>query len=54
MRWWIIIAENGWIDIGHVVGDIWPKGDTGDIGIGTVIKGQYTTYEEFVNVHPTG
>ena len=31
-----------------------PKGDTGDIGIGTVIKGQYTTYEEFVNVHPTG
>lgn len=48
------MAEKGWIDIGHVVGDTWPKGDTGDIGIGTVIKGQYTTYEEFVNVHPTG
>lgn len=35
-------------------GDTGPKGDTGDIGIGTVIKGHYTTYEEFVNVHPTG
>ena len=35
-------------------GDTGPKGDTGDIGIGTVIKGHHTTYEEFVNVHPTG
>lgn len=48
------MAEKGWIKIGHVVGDTRPKGDTGDIGIGTVIKGHYTTYEEFVNVHPTG
>ena len=30
------------------------KGDSGDIKIGTVIKGHYTTYGEFVNVHPTG
>ena len=48
------MAEKEWIEIGHVVGDTGPKGDTGDIGIGTVIKGHYTTYEEFVNVHPTG
>ncbi len=30
------------------------KGDSGYIKIGTVIKGHYTTYGEFVNVHPTG
>ena len=35
-------------------GDTEPKGDTEDIGIGTVIKGHHITYEEFVNVHPTG
>ena len=45
------MAEKGWIEIGCVVGDTGPKRDT---GIGTVIKGHYTTYEEFVNVHPTG
>ena len=45
------MAEKGWIKIGHIVGD---TGDTGDIGIGTVIKGHHITYEEFVNVHPTG
>ena len=48
------MAENGWIEIGRVVGDTGPKGDTRDIGIGTVIKGHHTTYEEFINVHPTG
>lgn len=48
------MAEKEWIEIGRVVGDTGPKGDTGDIGIGTIIKGHYTTYEEFVNVHPTG
>ena len=48
------MAEKEWIEIGRVVGDTGPKGDTGDIGIGTVIKGHYTTYEEFVNIHPTG
>ena len=31
------MAEKGWIKIGHIVGDTGPKGDTGDIGIGTVI-----------------
>ena len=48
------MAEKEWIEIGRVVGDTGPKGDTGDIGIGTVIKGHYTTYEDFVSVHPTG
>lgn len=48
------MTEKEWIEIGRVVGDTGPKGDAGDIGIGTVIKGHYTTYEEFVNVHPTG
>lgn len=48
------MAEKEWIEIGRVVGDTGPKGDTGDIGIGTVIKGHYITYEEFVSVHPTG
>ena len=48
------MAEKEWIEIGRVIGDTGPKGDTGDIGIGTVIKGHYTTYEEFVSVHPTG
>lgn len=47
------MAEKEWIEIGPVVGDTGPKWDTGDIGIGTVIKGHYTTFEEFVNVHPT-
>ena len=47
------MAEKEWIEIGWVVGDTGPKGNTGDIGIGTVIKGHYTTFEEFVNVHPT-
>lgn len=37
-----------WVNVGRI------KGDTGDIGIGTVIKGHYTTYDEFVSVHPTG
>ncbi len=43
-----------WIEIGRVQGDSGPKGDTGDIGIGTVIKGHYDTYEEFIRVHPSG
>ena len=43
-----------WIEIGKVIGDTGPKGDTGDIGIGTVIKGHYDTYEEFIRVHPSG
>ena len=43
-----------WIEIGRVQGDTGPKGDTGDIGIGTVIKGHYDTYEQFIEVHPSG
>ena len=43
-----------WIEIGKIIGDTGPKGDTGDIGIGTIIKGHYDTYEEFIRVHPSG
>lgn len=48
------MAEKGWIEIGRVVGEIGPKGDTGDIGIGTIIKGHYNNYSEFITVHPSG
>ena len=48
------MAEKEWIEIGRVSGDTGPKGDTGDIGIGTIIKGHYNSYSEFINVHPSG
>lgn len=48
------MAEKEWIEIGPVKGDTGPKGDTGDIGIGTVIKGHYDNYSEFIAVHPSG
>ncbi len=48
------MAEKEWIEIGPVRGDTGPKGDTGDIGIGTVIKGHYDNYLEFIAVHPSG
>lgn len=48
------MAEKEWIEIGQVIGDTGPKGDTGDIGIGTIIKGHYNSYSEFINVHPSG
>ena len=48
------MADTEWIEIGRVVGDTGPKGDTGDIGIGTVIKGHYNNYDEFIQVHPSG
>ena len=48
------MAEKEWIEIGPVKGDTGPKGDTGDIGIGTVIKGHYDNYLEFIAVHPSG
>lgn len=48
------MQDTEWIEIGKVIGDTGPKGDTGDIGIGTVIKGHYDTYEEFIRVHPSG
>ena len=48
------MPDTEWIEIGKVIGDTGPKGDTGDIGIGTVIKGHYDTYEDFITVHPSG
>ena len=48
------MAEKEWIEIGQVIGDTGPKGDTGDIGIGTVIKGHYDNFTEFIAVHPSG
>ena len=48
------MPEKEWIEIGPVKGDTGPKGDTGDIGIGTIIKGHYNSYEEFITVHPSG
>ncbi|WP_292752791.1 hypothetical protein [Methanobrevibacter sp.] len=48
------MAEKEWIEIGPVKGDTGPKGDTGDIGIGTIIKGYYNNYAEFIAVHPSG
>lgn len=48
------MSEKEWIEIGTVIGDTGPKGDTGDIGIGTVIKGHYNNYSEFITVHPSG
>ena len=50
----IKMAEKEWIEIGPVKGDTGPKGDSGDIGIGTVIKGHYDNYSEFIAVHPSG
>ena len=50
----IMLDTTEWIEIGKVIGDTGPKGDTGDIGIGTIIKGHYDTYEEFIRVHPSG
>ena len=50
----IKLAEEEWIEIGPVKGDTGPKGDTGDIGIGTIIKGHYDNYSEFIAVHPSG
>lgn len=48
------MPEKEWIEIGQVIGDTGPKGDTGDIGIGTIIKGHYNSYSEFIAVHPSG
>ena len=48
------MVEKEWIEIGPVIGDTGPKGDTGDIGIGTIIKGHYDSYADFIAVHPSG
>lgn len=45
------MAETEWIAIGKVIGDTGPKGDT---GIGTIIKGSYSSLEELIAEHPTG
>ncbi|MBE6498236.1 MAG: hypothetical protein E7Z81_08205 [Methanobrevibacter sp.] len=45
------MAETEWIEIGRVTGDTGPKGDT---GVGTTIKGSYTSLEELIQEHPTG
>ena len=46
------MTETEWIEIGQVVGDTGAKGDKGDTGIGTTIKGSYNTYADLVNAHP--
>lgn len=48
------MAEKEWIEIGTVIGDTGPKGDTGDIEIGTIVKGHYDSYADFIAVHPSG
>ena len=45
------MSETEWIEIGHVIGDTGPKGDT---GLGTVIKGSYDSYADLIAEHPTG
>ena len=45
------MAETEWIEIGKVTGDTGPKGDT---GVGTTIKGRYSSLEELIQEHPTG
>ena len=46
------MAENTeWIALGRVVGDTGEKGDT---GVGTTIKGSYSSLEELIAEHPTG
>ena len=49
-----MVETTNWIEIGRVQGDTGPKGDTGDTGVGTTIKGSYSTYEELIAEHPTG
>ena len=41
-----------WIEIGRVIGDTGPKGDTGNTGVGTTIKGSYNSYADLVAAHP--
>ena len=45
------MAETEWMAIGRVKGDTGPKGDT---GVGTTIKGSYSSLEELIQEHPTG
>ena len=46
------MADVEWIEIGRVLGDTGSKGDKGDTGIGTTIKGSYNSYADLVAAHP--
>ena len=46
------MPETEWIEIGYVIGDTGPKGDKGDTGLGTTIKGTYNSYADLVAAHP--
>lgn len=43
-----------WIEIGRVSGDTGEKGEKGGTGLGTTIKGSYSTYAELIAEHPAG
>ncbi|WP_400216410.1 hypothetical protein [Methanobrevibacter smithii] len=47
----IEMIDKEWIELGRIVGDTGPKGDT---GAAMIIKGSYDSYEELVNNHPVG
>ena len=40
--------------IGRVLGDTGPKGEKGDTGLGTTIKGSYNSYADLIADHSTG
>ena len=46
------MPDTEWIEIGRVLGDTGPKGEKGDTGIGTLIKGSYNSYADLVTAHP--
>ena len=48
------MADTEWIEIGRVLGDTGPKGEKGDTGLGTTIKGSYNSYADLIADHPTG
>jgi hypothetical protein len=48
------MTDTEWIEIGRVLGDTGPKGEKGDTGLGTTIKGSYNSYADLIADHPTG
>ena len=48
------MADTEWIEIGRVLGDTGPKGEKGDTGLGTTIKGSYNSYADLIADHLTG
>ena len=48
------MADTEWIEIGRVLGDTGPKGEKGDTGLGTTIKGSYSSYADLIADQPTG